>query len=78
MITKGNRTEETRVALITGASGGIGTACVRHFLGAGWRVSATALPGPALERLAGPDVLVVPGDVTLAEVRRDIDRKSVV
>jgi NAD(P)-dependent dehydrogenase (short-subunit alcohol dehydrogenase family) len=64
--------QSSRVALITGASGGIGSACVRKFLSAGWQVSATALPGPDLERLAGPDVLIVPGDITSEEVRQRI------
>jgi short-subunit dehydrogenase len=72
MITKGSKADGARVALVTGASGGIGSACVRQFLQAGWRVSATALPGPTLERLGGRDVLVVPGDITSAPVRRDI------
>ena len=62
----------SRVALITGASGGIGSACVRQFLSAGWQVAITALPGPDLERLAGPDVLIVPGDITSEHVRRQI------
>jgi short-subunit dehydrogenase len=64
------------VALITGASGGIGSACVRRFLEAGWQVSATALSGPRLERLGGPDVLVVPGDITSDQVRRDVVERT--
>lgn len=61
-----------RVALITGASGGIGVACVRHFLNSGWRVAATALPGPDLDRLSGRDVLVIPGDLTFDRARWNI------
>lgn len=63
---------EKRVALITGASGGIGRACVGAFVKAGWRISATALPGPELDRLSGADVLVLPGDVTSENRRREI------
>jgi short-subunit dehydrogenase len=62
----------SRVVLVTGASGGIGSACVRQFLNQGWRVSATALPGPDLERHSGPDVLVIPGDLTSAPTRQRI------
>jgi short-subunit dehydrogenase len=64
--------QSSRVALITGASGGIGSALVQEFLNAGWRVSATALPGTDLDRLAGPNVSIVPGDITSENVRRDI------
>lgn len=68
----------SKTALITGASGGIGSACVRQFLRAGWQVSITALPGLALERLGGPDVLVVPGDITSEQVRRDVVEQTLV
>jgi NAD(P)-dependent dehydrogenase (short-subunit alcohol dehydrogenase family) len=61
-----------RVALITGASGGIGAACVRHFLNAGWRISATALPSPDLDRLSERDVFAIPGNVTSDHSRRKI------
>jgi short-subunit dehydrogenase len=53
-----------RVALVTGASGGIGAACVRQFVKAGWRVAATALPGSDLDRLSDLNVLVIPADIT--------------
>jgi NAD(P)-dependent dehydrogenase (short-subunit alcohol dehydrogenase family) len=69
---KGERNQSSRVALITGASGGIGSALVQEFLNAGWQVSATALPGPGLDILAGPDVEIVAGDITSEEVRREI------
>lgn len=32
----------TKTVLITGASGGVGEACARHFLSQGWNVAATA------------------------------------
>lgn len=60
------------VALVTGASGGIGAACVRRFLQAGWRISATALAGPDLNALSGSNVLIVPGDITSDLTRREI------
>jgi short-subunit dehydrogenase len=72
--SKGN--QASRVALITGASGGIGSALVQEFLNARWQVSATSLPGPSLDRLAGPDVLIVAGDITSEEVRRDIVQQT--
>lgn len=72
MTTNGGETGGARVVLITGASGGIGSACVQEFLGGGWKVSITALPGLALQRLGGTDVLVVPGDITSRQVRQDI------
>jgi short-subunit dehydrogenase len=66
----------SRVVLITGASGGIGAACARQFIRAGWKVSVTALPGSDLESLAGPDVLIVPGDITSDAVRSRILERS--
>ena len=76
MKSKRNKINGASVALITGASGGIGSACVRQFLAAGWQVSATALSGLGLECLGGPDVLVVPGDITSDQVRRDIVERT--
>jgi NAD(P)-dependent dehydrogenase (short-subunit alcohol dehydrogenase family) len=62
--------DEGRVALITGASGGIGRATARAFLAAGWRVALTARRADALAETAalagaGPDrARVLPADVT--------------
>ena len=66
-----------RVAIVAGASGGIGVVTVRALLAAGFRVVAAA-PEDALldalrEELAGADsrALVVPTDITVAvEVER--------
>lgn len=41
-----------RVALVTGASAGIGAACVRAFAGGGWRVAFCARRKPEIEKLA--------------------------
>lgn len=41
-----------RAALVTGASAGIGAACVRAFAGGGWRVVFCARRQPAIEKLA--------------------------
>jgi len=40
-----------RVVLVSGAAGGIGSATVRRFAGAGWRVVATDLDAAGLDRL---------------------------
>lgn len=52
------------VALITGASEGIGAACVESFRRRGAKISLLARTREKLERLAAPGDLVVAGDVT--------------
>ena len=65
-----------RVALVAGASGGIGSATVRAFLARGMRVALAAPGDAALDALAretaasGARVLVVPTDITR---RSDVD-----
>jgi NAD(P)-dependent dehydrogenase (short-subunit alcohol dehydrogenase family) len=51
---------EEKVAVITGASGGIGAALVRAYRGRNYRVVATAL---SMEPSSDDDVLVVSGDI---------------
>lgn len=63
------------VALITGGSTGIGAACVREFLSAGWRVSVVALPDADLEWLR-PVAVVVGGEITAEETRVEILEKT--
>jgi NAD(P)-dependent dehydrogenase (short-subunit alcohol dehydrogenase family) len=52
---------EQKVAVITGASQGIGAALVRAYCDRNYRVVATAL---SMEPLSGDDVAVVSGDIT--------------
>ena len=51
---------ERKVAVITGASGGIGAALVNAYRDRNYRVVATAL---AMEPLGGDDVVIVSGDI---------------
>jgi len=51
---------------------GIGAACVREFLSAGWKVSVIALPGLELDRLASSGVLTTAGDITCSQVRETV------
>lgn len=52
--------------LITGASAGIGAACARAFLEAGWKVGLMARRAEALEAVAEGhgNAVILPGDVT--------------
>ena len=58
-----------KTALITGASAGIGAACARAFLDAGWQVGLMARRKGALEAVADghPGAVILPGDVTSPE-----------
>jgi NAD(P)-dependent dehydrogenase (short-subunit alcohol dehydrogenase family) len=52
----------TNTALVTGGTGGLGTATIEAFLAAGWRVVAPARPGSVDRLPAG--VVAVPADLT--------------
>ncbi|MFB4304842.1 SDR family NAD(P)-dependent oxidoreductase [Actinomadura sp. GTD37] len=53
-----------RVAVVTGASKGIGLAVTRTLLDEGARVAAVSRKaGPELDELAGPNLLHVPSDL---------------
>jgi short-subunit dehydrogenase len=60
---------EGKVALITGASEGIGAACAAEFARAGAQLSITARSEDGLRR-AAPDALITPGDLTRDDTRQ--------
>ncbi len=60
------------VALITGASEGIGAACAESFRRRGARLVLVARSLAKLERLAGAETLIAPGDITHAEDRERV------
>jgi len=61
-----------KVALITGASEGIGAAMAAELGRAGARLSLTARSQPGLERAAPAGALTFAGDLTLPETRRRV------
>lgn len=71
---------EGKVALITGASEGIGAACAAEFARAGARLSLTARSEEGLRRAAlaagGDPALITPGDLTEEAVRRLIMERT--
>jgi NAD(P)-dependent dehydrogenase (short-subunit alcohol dehydrogenase family) len=67
---------EKKVAIVTGASQGIGAGIVAGFAAAGYAIVGTAL---SVEQSPTPDVLMVPGDIAQAEtaeivVQQALDR----
>ena len=67
---------ERKVAVITGASEGIGAACAVELARAGARLSLTARSEVGLRAAAAatgsPDTLITPGDITHDETRRAV------
>ena len=61
-----------RVAVVTGAAGGIGAACARLFAEHGARVVAVDLPGRGVDQVAAS----LPGDGTAIGVEGDISRED--
>lgn len=59
----------TPVTLITGGSSGIGAACVREFLAAGWNVSVVALADSNLDEISSRGILTTGGDITSEQTR---------
>ena len=54
----------SRVAVITGAAGGLGRALCGHLVAQGWQVWALDLPSPALAEMSGGAVSALPLDLT--------------
>jgi short-subunit dehydrogenase len=63
---------EGKVALITGASDGIGAACAAEFARAGARLSLTARSEAGLARVGGSSALITPGDLTDQATRQRV------
>lgn len=61
-----------RVALITGASEGIGAACAEAFRLRGAKLALTARSQARLAVAGGPDALIVAGDLTDSQTRRGV------
>ncbi len=63
---------ENKVALITGASEGIGAACAADFARAGAKLALTARSEAGLRRAGGAGALILPADLTDADARRAV------
>src|ERR1700682_1370150 len=61
-----------KVVLITGASEGLGAACVDVFRRRGAKLALTARNESKLRETGGADALVVPGDITHPETRERV------
>lgn len=66
-----------KVALITGASEGIGAACARVFEARGARLSIVARNAEKLGAVGGPGTLRTAGDITSEETRQTVVARTV-
>ena len=67
---------EGKVTLITGASEGIGAACVTAFRRRGAKLSLTARSEDKLRAVGGEDALVTAGDITAAQTRQAVVERT--
>lgn len=67
---------EGKVALITGASAGIGAACAAELARAGAKLSLCARSEEGLRRVAGDTALITAGDLTDEAVRRRVVERT--
>jgi len=65
-----------KVALITGASAGIGAACAAEFARAGAKLSLCARSEEGLRRAGGGEALITAGDLTDEAVRRRVVERT--
>jgi NAD(P)-dependent dehydrogenase (short-subunit alcohol dehydrogenase family) len=66
------------VVFVSGAGGGIGSAVVRRFAAAGWRIVATDLDAASLERLEGAQVVArLAGDIRSAAACRALVEQAI-
>src|SRR3989442_584400 len=63
---------QDKVALITGASQGIGAACAAVFRDRGARLVLTARNAEKLKNVGGPEAVTVAGDITRPETRQAV------
>jgi short-subunit dehydrogenase len=68
---------EGKVAIITGASAGIGAACAAEFARAGAKLSLCARSEDGLRRAAGDGALITAGDLTDEAVRRRVVERTI-
>ena len=67
--TQGTQTQTQKVAIVTGASQGIGAELVKAYRAQGYRVVATAR---SIRQGDDPDILAVPGDIANADTARRV------
>ena len=65
-----------KVVLITGASEGIGAACAQELRKRGARLALVARSETKLRNVAGPEDLILPGDLTRAHDRERVVREA--
>ena len=77
VVFSGTMRIEGKVALITGASAGIGAACAAEFARSGARLSLCARSEEGLRRAGGDQALITAGDLTDEAVRRRVVERTI-